>query len=619
MTINEFTQYFDNPAVSSFNRSTRKGLPVRIGPLYPLKWDFLNYGNSGKGSSAHNLRVAPLLAPTFTDLRLQEHSAIVPLRVIMKDFEERFNLAKYREGASLPHITITQYMSVLKAMCKIGISPIGSLFDYTGHPVFADLYKALFTSVATGVASSDKDIDDFYIPSSTAIKNLFTQTVTYRDQDYTFIFFGFVSFVAYHYFNVSTDNFFVSEGDSDLLNPTVVLNHITRFYNANSLSGTPTLGEIIKASNFDTIKEATDAYLNWKFLNFVLLYASQTAFPSQNYTTLPQRAYFRFCIDWNRNGNFVDRDVELEEMVYNYEDRLVSLAGQINSSNSPASAVVNSFKRLVTLENRLWDSNDFFTSLLPTSSADIAIEIPANSTVLDLAKYSALQKLVLRLSYSSRYRDVIWNVFKIKPSDARLQQSYPIKQTSHNIGVGETLQTSATDVSGVLGDFAGRAYSSGSNKGYHIFCEEPCIIFDFVSFVPRADYADALHPLIHLDDTLDIPIPDMDVLGNQPIYADLASGNPLDADVVMGYGRQYQEWLANYNTVHGEFKTTLDYWQLTRRFSDVPVLNDDFLRIHPADDLDKIFSVKDTPHAYLNIFYSARVTRHVHRNVRIQI
>ena len=64
----------------------------------------------------------------------------------------------------------------------------------------------------------------------------------------------------------------------------------------------------------------------------------------------------------------------------------------------------------------------------------------------------------------------------------------------------------------------------------------------------------------------------------------------------------------------------MDYWVLTRRFIDgTPVINDDFLRMHEADDFDKIFSVYDTPQAYLDIYYNSAVSRHVHRNVRIKI
>lgn len=303
----------------------------------------------------------------------------------------------------------------------------------------------------------------------------------------------------------------------------------------------------------------------------------------------------------------------LEERVFNFEATLADLFVDLDSGNN-----LEKFCDMLSIPNRLWDY-DYFMNLLPNSSGDDAIEIPANSTVLDLAKLTALQKLALKLSYSSRYRDVVWNIFKIAPSDARLQQSSVIRQKSHNIGVGETIQTSETTTSGVLGGFAGRGYSSGQNRGYHIFCEEPCVLINFVSLMAHASYRDALHPLVHVDDILDFPIPDMDVLGNQPQMADILSGNPTDADIVLGWGRQYYEWLSNYNTVHGEFKTTLDYWQLTRSFEDTPVINDDILRVHDADDFDQIFSVPNAPHAFLDIYFNAKVTRHVHRSVRIQI
>lgn len=367
------------------------------------------------------------------------------------------------------------------------------------------------------------------------------------------------------------------------------------------------------------MQSATQAYLNYLFAVAFVLYYSDGELDgiSTQYTTLPLRAYWRFHYDWNVNGNFVDRDIQLEADVYGFENK-VKLASQGVISNQAFSDSVKILRDLLMPANRLWD-NDFFTSLLPTSAVDNAITIPANSTVLDLAKLTAVQKLVLKLSYSSRYRDVIWNIFKIKPSDARLQQSSVIMQRTHNIGIGETLQTSETSVSSVQGNPAGRGYSSGTSKGYHIFCEEPCVIMDFASFVPRASYADAIHPLIHTSDILDFPIPDMDVLGNQPIYADLLSGNVVDSEVVLGYGRQYFDWLAQYNTVHGDFKTTLSYWQLTRRFSETPAINDDFLRIDDHDDFDGIFSMPETAHAYVDFFYNCHASRHVHRNVRIQI
>lgn len=613
MDLNQFTQYFDSPKVSVFNRSKKTGFPMRIGPLYPTYWDICSFGNSHKGKSYHSMRLAPLLAPNFSDLRLQEHVAVIPLRVIMNDYEEVFNYATNTDGASLPHLTAEQYHKVLKCMTVVGLNPIGSLFDFLGYPVYGDLYKVMLAALNYFKYRDDNGNyhDLFYIPQSDDEFQFqdISGNIQYRNRTLsldTYIYHGIKPFPFASYVTLRTLGMPLNT-------------ELSNFPDLYTRLGSPkTLDELIKASMFETVQSATDAYLNYLFGRFLEIFMLSLDFDETSpvYSTLPLRAYFRFHYDWNINGHFINRDVQLEDMVFDFENRLLFTADA--AANAPSQSTFKLLQEMVLPVNRLWD-NDFFTSLLPTSAVDNSIQIPANATVLDLAKLTALQKLALKLSYSSRYRDVIWNIFKIKPSDARLQQSSPIMQKTHNIGIGETLQTSESTTSSVQGNMAGRGYSSGTSKGYHIFCEEPCVVMQFASFVPRASYADAIHPLIHVDDILDFPIPDMDVLGNQPIYADLLSGNVEDSNIVLGYGRQYFDWLAQYNTVHGEFKTSLSYWQLTRRFTDTPALNDDFFRIDDHDDFDEIFSMPESMHAYVDFFYNCHASRHVHRNVRIQI
>ena len=620
MDLNQFTQFFDNPKVSVFNRSKKGGQDMRIGPWYPTYWDLCSFGNSHKGRSYHSMRLAPMLAPNFSDLRLQEHHAVVPLRVIMSDFEDKFNYARNPEGASLPHLTSSHYHMILRAMLKAGVSPIGSLLDFLGFPVYADLFKVMLANIskASFTDALDQNVRDiFRLPQSmedintnaidftfdyrsTSLTSVVTQSTVYLGKLYPF--YMWIYLVSNHI---------------DPYNPSLSPSDAYEWY--ESISGFSGLDKVIAGSIFTTVESATNAYLQYLFGFFLYEYLDIVDVTDVVYSTIPLRAYWRCHYDWNTNGNFIDRDMMLDEHVFNLETNLLdSATAVLNVSEDSAPQDYDLIRHLLSPANRLWD-NDFFTSLLPTSAADNAITIPANSTVLNLASLTAIQKLALKLSYSSRFRDVVWNIFKIRPSDARLQQSSIIKQKTHNIGIGESLQTSQTTTSSVLGSFAGRGYSSGNNDGYHIFCEEPCVVLSFMSFVPRASYADALHPLIHVDDILDFPIPDMDVLGNQPIYADLLSGNIADSNVVLGYGRQYQEWLYQYNTVHGDLMTTLDYWQLVRRFTDTPAINDDFLRIDDHDDLDSIFSVPNAAHAYVDYFYNCHVTRHVHRSVRIQI
>lgn len=639
MNINDFTQYFDNPAVSVFNRSCSKSFPMRIGPMYPTKWDLLSFGNSGKGNSAHKLRFAPMLVPSYSNISFEEHTAIIPLRTIISNYEQTFNFATNKEGATLPSLSLRQYLNVLQNMLVSGVPVIGSLFDFMGFPVFGDLYKSVDFSLGKIISSSnstagysifDSQPYSFFI-NYNIDGDLSTQlSFYYRNASY-FVD-GFVPFVVFLALKTNLPNVSPIEY-SDFLglqNNRVYQNAMRSFYSSipgatnedGSISTTfrPSNDDLIAVSVFETMKSAVEAYQLYVFSYVLKTYIAEINLSDADdldnfFTTLPLRAYWRFHYDWNTNGNFINRDVELEDYVFNFETTLINYALAASTGDHDD---IQKLRDLTQPVNRLWN-DDYFTSLLPTSAVDNAVEIPANSTVLNLASLTAWQKFVMKLSYSSRYRDVVWNIFKIKPSDARLQQSYPIFRKSHTVGVGETLQTSVSSPSGVLGDFAGRAYSAGRTKGYHIFCEEPCVLLDFCSLRPQAVYADSLHPLIHVDNILDFPIPDMDVLGNQPITSDYVSGNPLDRTTVLGYGRQYSEWLGNIHTVHGEFKTTLDYWVLTRRFYDLPVINDDFLRIHDADDLDKIFSVPETPHAFVDVFYNAHVTRHVHRNVRIKI
>ena len=615
MKLNDFTQFFDNPKVSVFDRSKPASTPVRIGKFYPMKWELLNFGNSQKSTSGHKMRLAPLVAPSFTDLRLEEHAAVVPLRVIMENYENTFNYALNMDGASLPHFTCKQYHNILLALLRLGHPIHGSLMDYFGYPIYSDLYKLVVNSVTNSYYTSSFDKIPLMNTSADVFdatllhENFFDEdmisyegSVTYRDTVLsidTFDSFRRPKFYPFFIWLANKLGQFESSSDFEAL---------VSYLKANNIS----ILDYAALQLGSTTSALTDSYLNYLFGCYLGLWISKVDFPEDvNYSSLPFRAYLRVYMDWLTNGNFFDRDVFLD-IIYNFETNINLGASGVNNNGM---SVFPNYEFLYPV-NRLWDY-DYYTSLLPTAKADNAIEIPANSTVLDLAKLTAIQKLVLRLSYSSRYRDVVWNIFKIKPSDARLQQSSILNERVHNVGIGETIQTSETTTSSVLGSFSGRGYSSGNNKGYHIFCEEPCIVFDFVSLTAKARYRDSLHPLCHVDDILDLPIPDMDVLGNTPVYADLISGNALDSNEVFGFGRQYQEWLYNYGTVHGEFRTSLDYWQLVRSFDSTPRLNDEFLRMDDREDFDSIFSVTDAPHAFLDMYYAAKVSRHVHRSVRI--
>ena len=585
---NLFTQWFEKPKVSRFDRSCPKSFDMQIGKFYPAYWDMTGFGDNARGRSGHKLRLAPMIAPNFANLRFQEHSIAVPLRTIMEDFQEKFNYAKNIDGASLPTIEASQLLQVYIRMGQFGINPIGSLFDFLGYPVFGDFYDSLVVSL-NDINKFRRSETDGQVSAFDAWGNLTHAIVSYRDLEVDL----------------------VDEGIAILGFYTYIINLYDKSVADWEAAGSPTGSDFVSfVSEGATMTSLVDQYLAYVFTKslgdfFRLTYNSDSLFMEQEYSLLPLKAYHRAVADWNINSNITDPDRYIQTYVYNIEATLIS--------GSYADFIV-----AVSCADRLYD-NDFFTSLLPTSSAGDAITIPANATVLDLASLTAVQKMVLKLSYSSRFRDQIWNVFNIQVSDAWLQQSQVLRVKTHFIQIGETIQTSETTTSSVLGSFSGRGFSAGTNKGYHIFCQEPCVIINFVSLVASPLYADSLHPLIKVDNILDFPLPGMDVLGNQPIRADLLSGNPGDAAYVLGYGRQYYEWLAMPGTVHGRMKTSLRYWDFTRRFNATPAFNEDFVTVNPNDDFDDLFTVPESSHALVNVYYDCEVTRPIHRSVRIVI
>ena len=53
-------------------------------------------------------------------------------------------------------------------------------------------------------------------------------------------------------------------------------------------------------------------------------------------------------------------------------------------------------------------------------------------------------------------------------------------------------------------------------------------------------------------------------------------------ETVFGYQDRYSEYKTHPSTIHGEFRSTFDYWHLGRNFSEAPVLNQSFTDCVPT-------------------------------------
>lgn len=75
-------------------------------------------------------------------------------------------------------------------------------------------------------------------------------------------------------------------------------------------------------------------------------------------------------------------------------------------------------------------------------------------------------------------------------------------------------------------------------------------------------------------------------LGEQPIYVKqlYAKSKSVAEDEVFGYTPRYADYKSDTGSIHGRLKSNLNFWTMARRWSNKPVLNEEFIYSRPRQD-----------------------------------
>lgn len=223
-------------------------------------------------------------------------------------------------------------------------------------------------------------------------------------------------------------------------------------------------------------------------------------------------------------------------------------------------------------------------------------------TINNLRRANALQKYLEAMSRGgSRYIEQIKAIFGVTSSDARLQRAEYLGGFKQNVVISEVLQqsgdsTSPTGEEQVLGSYAGRAVSGGTGKTIKRFFEEHGYLMCIMSLKPRSSYMNQGLPRKYTKfDPYDYLNPYFANLGeqeikNQELYFVSDSGNQESNEKIFGYAPRYAEYTYCPSRVSGEMSSSLAYWNLSRKFSGVPVLSQNFVEVKP-EDTDRIFAL----------------------------
>lgn len=229
------------------------------------------------------------------------------------------------------------------------------------------------------------------------------------------------------------------------------------------------------------------------------------------------------------------------------------------------------------------------------------LSIGGNFSVRDLRASSALQRYAERsLKFGNRYEEFIQREFGVKPRDSRIQRPEYLGGGRGILNISEVLQTAeGTDTS--VGTMRGHGIASVAQRPIRFKSPEHGIIIGLLSIRPKAVYTQGIEREFLKRSRLDFFTPELANIGMQEVLTQELFATSANKDSIFGYNDRYQEYRFHKPLVTGEFRDTLNYWNMARIFDNAPNLNDEFINMeYSAEVFKRPFAVQDQSyHSFL--------------------
>lgn len=215
------------------------------------------------------------------------------------------------------------------------------------------------------------------------------------------------------------------------------------------------------------------------------------------------------------------------------------------------------------------------------------------TTINDLRRATRLQEwLEKAMRAGARYAENILAFFNVRSSDQRLQRPEYITGTKTPVQISEVLNTTGTD-NAPQGQMAGHGIGVvGGEKYGDYFCEEHGYILGLMSVMPKTAYQQGIPKhFLKFTDAFEEYWPQFANIGEQEVLnKEVYAFQGAPGIETFGYVPRYSEYKFENNRVAGDFRTTLDFWHMGRKFATPPNLNDEFIE---SDPTHRIFAVTD--------------------------
>lgn len=245
----------------------------------------------------------------------------------------------------------------------------------------------------------------------------------------------------------------------------------------------------------------------------------------------------------------------------------------------------------------------------PNGTLEADMNNVSSSTIVELRRALSLQRWFEKNARGgSRYIEQILSHFGVRSKDSRLQRPEFLGSGKTPLVISEVLQTSATDTDGPQGNLAGHGVSAGVTHSFNKSFTEHGYIIGLVSVLPRTTYQQGIRRHLMKKDRYDYFWPDFAHIGEQEVYnSELYHTYDDDFDKdAFGYQARYSEYKYIPSSVHGEFKDSLLFWHMGRKFSSPPLLNTGFVQSNPTT---RIFAVTQEETLYVQAINHVKAIR----------
>lgn len=250
----------------------------------------------------------------------------------------------------------------------------------------------------------------------------------------------------------------------------------------------------------------------------------------------------------------------------------------------------------------------------------------SNATAVTMNELRRAEKLQQWLEKNARggarYVEQILSHFGVVSSDARLQRPEYLGGGKTPVVISEVLQTSASQEDSAQANPAGNGISVGTSHRFNKYFEEHGFIIGIMSVLPKTAYQQGLPRMFQRTDKFDYYYPEFAHLGeqellNSEVYLDPTAQNSSYNKGTFGYQSRYAEYKYNADTVHGDFRDSLNFWHLGRIFNTIdpqgegigkPALNSEFVESKPSN---RIFNVTtdDVNHLWAEVYQDIKAIR----------